>query len=349
MHRSNARRVRYDRGMMSLALLALLSAPLEYDDPAPALHKHTLRASDLDRRARAYPDIGFYLEKDGKPADQQQAWVDTRVPSRGKLVVWLMAPNGNLFDRITSYGMHVVQPHYARHWFGTLCQENPVGPMCRGNVRLEAATGEDHSDQVNILKPDGMAERTRRMIVALAKSHPEQGWGHFLAKGQLRWDDVIVAGSSHGSTTAARFAKHQQVSRVVMFCGPRDQLQQWQSLPSATPANRYFGFSHVEDMGWKRDHYCRSWELLGLHEFGPIVNVDDTAAPFGDSRRLVTDFDVGGSEKRAHSGVTPGGSAAKLGDAYRHEAVWEYLFTHPVDEVGEPVPMDDDCDKDQRD
>ncbi len=95
-----------------------------------------------------------------------------------------------------------------------------------------------------------------------------------------------MAGSSHGSTTAARFAKHQKVSRVVAFCGPRDQHQSWQSLPSATPENRYFGFSHVLDGGWVGDHYCRSWELLGMHRFGPIVNVDKQQSPYQNTRRL---------------------------------------------------------------
>ena len=85
-----------------------------------------------------------------------------------------------------------------------------------------------------------------------------------------------------------------------MFCGPRDQYETWQGLPSATPANRYFAFSHVLDGGWTGGHYCRSWELLGLNQFGPIVNVDKAAPPYGDTRRLITDADC---EKRARTGA----------------------------------------------
>src|SRR6266545_4086565 len=72
----------------------------------------------------------------------------------------------------------------------------------------------------------------------LARTNPSGRWEYFLTdeKRGLRWDRVIVAGSSHGSTTATRFAKHQRVDRVVMFCGPRDQYETWQALPSATPA-----------------------------------------------------------------------------------------------------------------
>ncbi len=164
----------------------------------------------------------------------------------------------------------------------------------------------------------------------------------------MRWDDVIIAGSSHGSTTAARFAKHQKVSRLVAFCGPRDQYQTWQSLPSATPENRYFGFSHTLDAGWTGDHYCRSWEMLGMNKFGPIVNVDKQAAPFGNTRRLITDFDVGGDAKRAHSSVQPGKRTFQKNGQYLHEDVWRYLFTHPVDSVGEAVPADPSCLKNQR-
>ena len=180
--------------------------------------------------------------------------------------------------------------------------------------------------------------------------HPDEP-GDFLTDDQkaLRWDRVIIAGSSHGSTTAARFAKHQRVDRVVMFCGPRDQHETWQALPSATPENRFFGFSHVLDDGWKGDHYCRSWEMLGLHEFGPLVNVDQNSPPYGHTRRLITDADVKNDATRAHGCVVPGGSAVKdASGKFVHEEVWRYLFTHPVEAVGSPVPHDSGCEMDLR-
>ncbi len=176
--------------------------------------------------------------------------------------------------------------------------------------------------------------------------NPEGKWDQFLTddKNDLRWDNVILSGISHGSTTAARFAKHQKVDRVVMFSGPRDQLESWHGFPSATPENRYFGFTHILDGGWIADHYCRSWQMLGLAKFGPIVNVDKVAVPYGNTRRLITDSDVGKNADRAHSGVVPGGAAVKDAKGnYIHEAVWRYVFTHPVDKTGDPVPLDPDC------
>ena len=338
--------------ILSFGVLPVQAKLTRYKDPKPQVHKLSVRASKINPNAKEYPEINYVFGTDKKPQDLQNAIVDTRRKPRGKLVIWLMSHNSGLFDRLASYGLHAVQVHYARGWFSKVCRENPVGETCRGNVRLEAATGMDVSDQVNIQPQDGMQERALNFVKWLAKENPQGGWDYYLTqdKKSLRWSDIIVAGSSHGSTTAARFAKHQKVSRVVMLCGPRDQLQNWQSLPSATPTERYFGFSHVLDTGWKDDHYCRSWELIGLHEHGPIVNVDQTKYPFKNSRRLITDFDVKGDAKRAHSSVQPGSRAYKDNKGkYMHEDVWRYLFTHPVTRTGRATPLDPGCDKNQRD
>ena len=338
--------------ILQLATSVATAQVIPFDDPNPQKYQLTERASVIDSRVKAHPEIGYLIDnKNGSPADTQQAAVDTSVAPKGRLVIWLMGHNSGLFERWNSYGLHAIRVHYANKWFSICCREKPVGEHCRGNIRLEAATGEDFSDDVNIPKPDGMMERAFQFVKWLSKENPQGKWDQFLNEDRtgLNWDKVIVSGSSHGSTTAARFAKHQKVARVVALCGPRDNYQTWQALPSATPANRYFGFSHVEDGGWKADHYCRSWEMLGLHKFGPIVNVDKVQPPFQNTRRLITDFDVQGDEKRAHSSVQPGSRAFtdKAGN-YMHEGVWKYLYTHPVGKTGDPVPKDNNCLKDQK-
>lgn len=340
--------------LLTLAVCNPLAGAAAPADPANGASRVEVkvRASKVDPRVKAYPEINFLIETaDGKPADVEHAWVDPNVPARGQLVIWLMGHSPALFERLNSYGLHAIDVHYAKQWFPICCQENPVGPECRGNLRLEAATGIDASDEVAIAKPDSMNERAFQLVRWLADRKTPGDWGQFLNSDgtDLDWDKVIVAGASHGSTTAARFAKHQKVARVVALCGPRDQHQTWQALPSATPANRYFAFSHVLDQGWVDDHYCRSWEMLGLNEFGPIVNVDDSEPPYANTRRLITDANVGDNANRAHSSVQPGGSAVKdnATGKYIHEAVWKYLFTHDVDVVGEPGPLDPHCDHEQ--
>jgi hypothetical protein len=334
-----------------LALLQAAEPTLTFTDPHPQRYDLTARASQIDPRAKEHPEIDFVFEKKGKPSDVEHANVDTRVAPRGKLVIWLMGYSAPLFDRLTGYGMHAIQVHYANGWFGKFSKLAPASDdKYLGKIRLEAATGEDFSDAVDIPKPDGMMERSFQFVKWLAKENPQGGWEFFIADDRkgLRWDRIIMAGSSHGSTTAARFAIHQPVDRVVMFCGPRDQLETWQALPSATPSNRFFGFSHVLDGGWTADHYCRSWELLGLHKYGPIVNVDQSQPPYANTRRLITAADVKNDDKRAHSCVVPGSAAVKDSSGqFVHEAVWRYLFTHPVDVTGEPESPDPNCRKDQ--
>lgn len=329
-----------------LTCLLALSASLN------AAETFSKRASEIDPRAKEHPEIDFvFTDKSGKPQDLQNASVDTKVKAQGKLVIWLMGHNSGLFERLNSYGLHAIQVHYANKWFGIIPAARRDDGKTLGDIRLEAATGEDHSDLVSIPQPDGMMERAFQFVKWLSKEHPRGKWKQFLSKDgkSLDWDKVIVSGSSHGATTSARFAKHQKVDRVVCFCGPRDNYESWQALPSATPGNRIFGFSHVLDGGWTGDHYCRSWEMMGLNQFGPIVNVDMVAPPFQNTRRLITDADVKGDEKRAHSSVTPGGAAVKGADGkYIHEAVWKYLFNHPVDQTGTPTEADPDCVKDQR-
>ena len=85
----------------------------------------------------------------------------------------------------------------------------------------------------------------------------------------------------------------------------------------------------------------RSWLLLGLNKFGPIVNTDEVKAPFGHSRRLITKYDVKGDPNKAHGFVQVNKNAPKDAQGnFLQEEVWRYLFTSPVDEVGQPVPAE---------
>lgn len=334
---------------ISHILIVLLLAPLAALHAADVPQRYDLskRASEIDPRAKEHPEIKFtFTDAKGKPADVEHAVVDTRVPSQGKLVIWLMGHNQALFDRVASYGYHGIQPHYANGWFAGITkaqQDNDPDHKLLGDIRLEACTGEDFSPLVNIPKPDGMMERSLQFVKWLAKANPAGKWEQFISEDgkDLRWDKVIISGISHGSTTAARFAMYKKVDRVVMFSGPRDNTQTWQGGPSATPANRYFGFTHVQDGGWTGGHYCRSWQLLKMHEYGPIVNVDTAKPPYGNTRRLITSIDVKNNPNRAHTIVVPGSKDA-IGH-WIYDDVLRYLFTHPVDESGSATPMDPEC------
>lgn len=321
--------------LLSLVTQVACTQSISYKDSEPKVYQLSERASKIDSRVKSYPEINFILEdKKGKEKDRQFSIVNTKVKPRGKIVIWLMGRNKELFQRLADDGFHVIGVHYANGWFGKLAKLNPKGDTeYLGRIRLEAATGKDFSEMIDLAYPDGMMERSYQFVKWLAKKNPEANWSYFLDKDtkELNWDNVIVSGISHGSTTAARFAKYKKVSRVVMFSGPRDQDQTWQSLPSATPDNRYFGFTHILDSGWPGNHYPRSWKLLGLEKFGEIVDVDKVKPPYKHSRRLTTNADVKKSSKRAHNASVPGKASVKDAKGnYIYEPVWKYLFTEPV-------------------
>ncbi|MEN9652681.1 MAG: hypothetical protein RL303_401 [Verrucomicrobiota bacterium] len=342
------------RPTLALATFALTSlAPglraepvPKFDDPTPQAYHLRARASEVDPAAKAYPEIEFPLESKGKPADVETADVDTRVAPRGQLVVWLMGHNPLIAEKVNGYGYHHISVHYARGWFSKL-NTVPADRQHLGNIRLEATAGVDASQSVAIAEADSAKGRATRLVRWLAKKHPQGRWEQFLVDGgkALDWTKVVVGGSSHGATSAARFAMHQKVARVVMFCGARDNTEDWQAGPSATPLNRFFGYSHVLDSGWTGHHYQRSWLMLRLNAYGPVVNVDTAKPPYGGSRRLITAAPMKGDDKKqaaaAHSFVTPGKASPKDAQGrFLQEDVWTYLFTSDVDATGKPVPAE---------
>jgi hypothetical protein len=335
----------YGSTMKALLLLGFLFSPLHAEGKKFTL---TARASEIDPRTKEHPEIDYVFTRNGKPADTQLASVDTRVKPSGYLVIWLMEPKQPLFDHINSYGHHAIQVTYPREWFAKMDKLRKEGDDDHfSGIRLEAATGEDHTKLINIPRPDGLMERSYQFVKYLDAKHPDGSWKQFLSRDgkELDWEKVILCGASHGSTTAARLAKEIKVARVVMLSGPRDQTEKWQSLRSSTPPERFFGFTHTLDDGWKNHHYCRSWLMLDLHEFGPIVNVDEARPPYGNTRRLISNADVGNDAKRAHVVSTPGSSNSPKdkNGVFLYEDVWKYLFTHPVNKTRDAVKPEERC------
>ena len=204
--------------------------PLAYRDPMPRRYDLTARASALDPRARPHPEIGFVFEKDGKPTDTQHAAVDTRIAPLGRLVIWLMGYSAPLFERLTSYGLHAIQVHYANGWFGQFGDKGPKGDtLFNGKIRLEAATGEDVSEAVSIPKPDSIMERALQFVKWLAKENPQGGWEYFLTADQkaLRWERVILSGASRGpqsiTTRATRWCLAKRAA-VVEPCDAPERI-----------------------------------------------------------------------------------------------------------------------------
>lgn len=161
---------------LTFALLAvfLTSNPLSGTPTDAGKFDLSARASVIDPRAKAHPEIDFLLEKGGKPQDLEHASVDTRIRSQGRLVIWLMGYNKDLFDHLSSYGLNSIQVHYANGWFGKLYSgPPPQDDLFLSKIRLEAATGEDTSKALDIPKPDSIMERAYQFVKWLDRENPK--------------------------------------------------------------------------------------------------------------------------------------------------------------------------------
>jgi hypothetical protein len=293
------------------------------DRSDPRLHELTVRPEVADPAADAR-------------LEDQLAILDTRVAPLGRLVVYLAGANGKpagtrpMLHELASYGFHVVSPHYAND-YGIVDVCAPVKDPdddCHGKVRLEAFEGKDHSPHITISRANSAEGRVVRLLQHLAKAHPAGDWGAFVDGEQPRWADIVVAGHSHGASSAGLISKHRRVRRAVMLSGPFDNRQgapaAWTTRASATPIEDVYGFSHAGEP--QHAGHLKDWAAMGLAALGPVMAVDHTAPPFGGSHQLVLRA-APATPKGEHGATTAGRATPKAEDGTpRMRPVWRHMF-----------------------
>lgn len=283
--------------------------------------------AEVDPDAVGYPAPQFaYLDANAKPLGRLVVYLvgARNPPERGRAMgAWLAAQ-----------GFHVVVPGYANDYdIRKLCEGGEVQDAdCHGKLRMEAFEGVDHSPHIAIARPDSIEIRAGRMLEWLSRTEAAGGWSRFHARGLPRWDQITVAGHSHGSSSAALIGKLRRVERVVMLSGPFDnragEPATWTRRRSLTPPNRLWGFSHTKEE--QHPGHLKNWKALGV--LGALVDVEQTstsAPPFGRSHQLVTSLEPK-AEQSAHGMTTAGKSSPRSDDGqYRFTPVWRYLFGVP--------------------
>lgn len=224
-------------------------------------------------------------------------------------------------------GYHAIGLAYVNDRAVNLICAGSIDPDCTAHVRREVIFGEPASPFVDVDRANSIIGRLVALLAHLDQRHPGEGWGQFLAGGEPDWSKITVAGHSQGGGNAAYLAKFVRLDRAVMFAAPGDgvgpgTLAPWLSLPSMTPAERLYGFMHVEDDLVPLARVLSAWSAMGLGAFGPPASVDGAAAPWGGSRQLLTSAQPRGQ---------PGGPFSPTHGAPVVDAVT------PVDGEGRPV------------
>jgi hypothetical protein len=300
------------------------AAPPPAPEP-PAASERSLVPAELDPAAAAYPAPQYaYLDAEAKPLGRLVVYLvgARNPPERGRAMgAWLAAQ-----------GFHVLVPGYANDYdIRKLCEgvTPESDPDCHGKLRQEAFEGVDHSPHIAIARADSLEARVGRMLERLAKTEPAAGWSKFAARALPRWEQITVAGHSHGSSSAAFIGKIRRVERVVMLSGPFDNRASepatWTRRRSLTPPDRAWGFSHTKEE--QHPGHLKNWKALGLP--GKLVDVEQVPPPFGQSHQLVTSLEPK-AEQSAHGMTTAGKSSPRSADGqYRFTPVWRYLFGLP--------------------
>ena len=275
--------------------------PLDVDRSDPQLYEVAFSPSDADATITI---------RDG----EQLAALDTRVEPKGSLVVFLhgagdpdtcgSSEHGRI---VASLGFHYLSPCYLSGYGVGNCGDDI------GGCRLEAFEGVDHHDLIEVSPADSIEIRVVRALEYLNAENPAGDWAYFVEGDAPRWSEIIVAGISHGASTSGVVGMNRVVERVVAFSGPLDTDQAWLMGTPATPIDRFYGFTSENDVR-QHDGHLGAFDVLGLP--GEPVVVEDVAAPFNRSHRLVT-------RQAGHSTVITGPEAN--GD-YEFQSVFEYLY-----------------------
>jgi hypothetical protein len=265
----------------------------------------------------------------------QLAIVDQRYGPAGRLVLYLVGAGGTpsggrgMMRELATFGFHAIAPHYANAYGIDVCSPaKDPDEDCHRKVRLEAYEGVDHSPHIQITRPNSAEERTIRMLAYLHKMFPAEGWGAYLDGDKLNYGAIVVAGHSHGASTAGLVGKVRPCERVVMLSGPFDNRSNrpaaWTMLAPATPADRFYGFSHT--MESQHAGHLRDWVAMGLDKHSALVDVATATPPYPATRRFVTSFMAADSDA-AHGSTAATGASPRLPDGtFRYAPAWRTMF-----------------------
>jgi hypothetical protein len=191
--------------------------------------------------------------------------------------------------------------------------------VCYTKARRDRVLGAAGSPYV-LSTADGIQNRLFKALKAL-------GWTQFHDGDSLLYSKMIFGGFSQGAGMAAWAAKKAVLQRVCLFAGPWDHLTgtipaSWIQEASATPTNRYYGFTHFDDSLPGGVQYLNlNWQELGM---GMGTDIPLYSNPSG--QKLTTkDSDARCVADPHGCSVTDAATPLEGDGTPRYQAAWRYL------------------------
>lgn len=266
--------------------------------------------------------------------------VDNSVPARNRLFVYLHGQGGTgggateLVRSAAQLGLHAVGLTYPNDWSPFNLCSGGSDPNCAENLRREIIDGVDRSTFINVTPTESLQNRLAALIAFEHATRPTEGWGQFLANGQVQWDKVVVWGHSQGGGNAGVLARHVVLAGVCTSAPAADGGQGnpapwWAS--HATPAERYFGLCHTQDaIGAK----LAFWSALGMAQFGALQDVATTPSPYAGSHTLSTSVAPAVAGQYHNSVVADAVTPRDAQGVPVYKPVWQYMIAGALDGTG---------------
>ena len=222
-------------------------------------------------------------------------------PSRTELFVYLTGTDGqpglnlHLLDIAARAGYRTVGLAYPTDEnTGDVCPGSADYEVCTDSFNREKLYGEDYVDGLAVDEPNSVVGRLHRLLVALDAAAPEAGFGNYLEGETVRWEQVVVAGWSQGSTMAASLGKDVALAGSVHLaagCNPVESdgellAAAWCFESRATPLDRMFTLIHTLD-DWAFDNEV-SWEVYNLDAYGEAADAGTLSPDYCTGTHLLT-------------------------------------------------------------
>ncbi|MFT5337432.1 MAG: hypothetical protein ACI9YL_001434, partial [Luteibaculaceae bacterium] len=276
--------------------------------------------------------------------------------SKGELFLFLPGTGGapvnyrEILKHAASLGYHSLGLAYSNN--GTvsgLCAFS-TDTTCHGRAREEIFTGEDLHPEIDVDRANSIAQRTIDILTYFHENYPSEGWNQYFDGEDILWSKIRVAGHSQGGGHAAFIGKKVQVKRAIMFSSfdwipLLNRSAGWVTENGQTPTSSIFAFFHVDDELLDYQKAEKTWENLGLFQFGIPLNVDDNPSPYANSHTLISEKpNANNHGSTAADNNTPyesgvpvflpvwtylieGNDGLKISEAYKPELV---LFPNPA-------------------
>lgn len=269
--------------------------------------------------------------------------INPGIAAKNQLFLFFPGTNGTPFfqqeinNTAADLGFHAIGLNYPNdEAVNDLCGGANTDLDCYAKVRLEIKDGVDRTNLVNVNRANSIENRLIKLLIYLRAQRPSENWGQFLIDDQtINWTRVVVSGHSQGGGHAGIIARFHPVLRSLMFAAmdfnaqtgqPANWIAQPSTTPNASTADKFWGFAHRRD---EQVNFTilstRVWTAYGMPQFGAIINVENSAAPFDNSHSLTSNIEC----ENFHGCVAVDARLVRDQNGIPiYKPVWQYLLSN---------------------